>query len=76
MSSPLVTVLRRRVPKPVGSMPAKPPILAQKMSQINQMDSSVRKILLNTSLAYRSIKIWEDRVEDNFNWQHVTLEHQ
>jgi hypothetical protein len=50
--------------------------MAQKMSQINQMDLSVRKRLLNTSLAYRSIKIWEDRVEDNFNWQHVTLEHQ
>ena len=30
MSSPLVTVLRRRVPNPVGSMPPKPPMLGPK----------------------------------------------
>jgi hypothetical protein len=43
------------------------------MSQINQMDLSVQKRLLNISLAYRSIKIWAARVKDNFNWHEFQL---
>lgn len=63
MSSPLVTVLRRRVPNPVGSMPPKPPIFDPKNVSNKSNGFVCKKKITNLNLPYRNSKRWVDRVK-------------